>query len=166
MAGNGCHTHVGRFHVMQEEGLQAGGQRGLTGTFLTEKIQDGEMPGALIDHVPEKGGYQVAESDAGVVAKDFRQLFHERVEKHAIALSVHHQSLKLVDFRIVPVDFRSGGNVIGMVAVILDDAHFVSFMKDAMLKDAVAERKELLVFVPSEFADSLGRLGAKNRGTP
>lgn len=157
---NGCHTHVGRFHVMQEEDLQAGGQRGLTGTFLTEKIQDGEMTGALIDHVPEKGGYQVAESDAGVVAKDFRQLFHERAEKHAVAFSVHHQSLKLVDFRIVPVDFRGGGNVIGMVAVVLYDTHFIGFMKDAMLKDAVAEREELLALVPAELPDSLGRLGA------
>ena len=53
---NGGHTHVGRFHVMEEEGLQAGGQRGLTGTFLTEQVQDGEMPGAFIDHVPEEGG--------------------------------------------------------------------------------------------------------------
>ena len=47
-----------------------------------------------------------------------------------------------------------------MVAVILDDAHFVGFMKDTVLKDAVAERKELLALVPSELADSLGRLGA------
>ena len=47
-----------------------------------------------------------------------------------------------------------------MVAVVLYDTHFISFMKDAMLKDAVAEREELLALVPAELPDSLGRLGA------
>lgn len=144
---------------MQEEGLQIGGQCGFVGFFFIKKIQDGEMLGLFIDYILEKSSNQVVKSDVGIVVKDFCQFFYERVEKYFVVILVYYQLFKLVDFCIVLVDFRGGGNVIGMVVVILDNVYFVSFMKDIMLIDVVVESEEFFVFVLVKFVDLFGCLG-------
>ena len=144
---------------MQEESLQTGGQCGFTRTFLSEQVQDGKVTGTLVDHIPEKGGYKVAESNTGILSKDLGQLFDKGTEQHPVVLPVNHQPLELVDFRIVLVNLGSGRNVVRFAVVPTDDAHFVHFMKDLVLVNAVAEGKELLAVIPAQLADALRRIG-------
>ena len=117
------------------------------------------MTGTLVDHIPEKGGYEVAESNPGILSKDLGQLFDKGAEQHPVALPVNHQPLELVDFRIVLINLGSGRNVVCLAVVPTDDAHFVHFMKGLVLVNAVAEGKELLAVIPAQLADALRRIG-------
>lgn len=72
---NGSHSHVGRFHIVQEKSLQTGGQRSFTRTFLSEQVQDGKVTGTLVDHIPEKCGHEVAESNSGHSLQRLRSAF-------------------------------------------------------------------------------------------
>ncbi|EJX02919.1 hypothetical protein EVA_08975 [gut metagenome] len=140
---------------MQEESLQTSRQRRLTRTLLTEQIQYRKMPGLPVHDISEQGSQQIAESHPGILPEYSSQLFYKFIQRCTTLVGMYHLTLKLKDFRILAVNLGRSRNVISLVVFIRDDTHFVHFVKLTVLNNAVTERKELLVLIPSQFTDPL-----------
>lgn len=90
---------------MQEEGLEGSSQGCLTGSFLTEKVQDGKVAGASEYDVTEEGGKQVTEGYACILTEHFHQSFYVIIQLYPVTVLMYHESFKLEYLRIVEIDF-------------------------------------------------------------
>ena len=86
---------------MQEEGLEGSGQGCLTGSFLTEKVQDGEVTGTAEYDVTEEGGKKVTEGYACILTEHFHKSFYVIIQLYPVTVLMYHESFKLEYLRIV-----------------------------------------------------------------
>ena len=86
---------------MQEEGLEGSSQGCLTGSFLTEKVQDGKVTGASEYDVTEEGGKKVTEGYACILTEHFHKSFYVIIQFYPVMVLMYHESFKLEYLRIV-----------------------------------------------------------------
>ena len=90
---------------MQEKGLEGSSQGCLTGSFLTEKVQDGEVTGTSEYDVTEEGGKQVTESYTCILTEHFHQSFYVIIQLYSVTVLMYHESFKLEYLQIIEIDF-------------------------------------------------------------
>lgn len=90
---------------MQKEGLEGSGQGCLTGSFLTEKVQNGKVTGASEYDVTEEGGKKVTEGYACILTEYFHQSAYIVMQLYSVTVLMYHESFKLEYLRIVEIDF-------------------------------------------------------------
>ena len=124
------------------------------------------MPGLPVHDVTEEGCKQINQRLPGIVAENHGQLFYIVVEQGSAFVGMHHQALKLENFRVVAVNLRCGRNVVGIVLVVGDDAHVIHFMELAVLNNAVTEGEELPCFRSSPTCGCVRQFGCGHKGIP
>ena len=90
---------------MQEKGLEGSSQGCLTGSFLTEKVQDGKVAGASEYDVTEEGGKQVTEGYACILTEYFHKSAYIVMQLYSVTVLMYHKSFKLEYLRVVEIDF-------------------------------------------------------------
>ena len=90
---------------MQEKGLEGSSQCCLTGSFLTEKVQDGKVAGTSEYDVTEESGKQLTEAYACILTEFFHQSAYIVMQLYSVTVLMYHESFKLEYLRIVEIDF-------------------------------------------------------------
>lgn len=144
---------------MQKERLEAGSERGLAGTFLTEEIENREMPCLTVDNVSKKSGEKVAYRNPCLFAIHLYEHCCEIIQFDTIAVLMYHQSLKLVYLVIISVHLRCRRYIVCLAVGAPDNAEIIHSTEYSTVIQSVAKSEELPLAIPSKFPYPLCRIG-------